>query len=83
MRRVTLGEINSTLGVTLDAELISKTLNVQQCDERGMQSDDSGMWSAADFWTIKARLANYLLYGAPDKIAEPFSFDFSLDNFFN
>jgi hypothetical protein len=71
MRRVTLDEINSALGVTLTAEMISTTLNVAQCDDQGRFSSDSGMWDADDFLAIKHRLIQYLDYRTPDAMPQP------------
>ena len=73
MRRVTLDEINSVLGVTLTAEFVATTLNVAQCDEQGRFSSDSGMWDANDYLALKHRLIQYLDYRTPDKMPEPAS----------
>lgn len=71
MRRVTLDEINSTIGVTLTVEMVTTTLNVAQCDEQGRFSSDSGLWDAEDFFAIKSRLINWLMYRAPERMPEP------------
>lgn len=75
MTKVSLDDINSALGITLTAELITSTLNVACCDA-------SGLWDDADFQAIKHRLVNHLLYRTPQSAKAP-SFDFFTASFFD
>lgn len=71
MRRVTLEQINSALGVTLSVEMVTTTLNVAQCDDQGRFSSNSGLWDAADYPAIRDRLINHLMYRVGNEVAAP------------